>query len=86
MFQIMDVDDSRCVTFMEWKAGLAMYGANMAEDDMRVLMAAQDMDTSELLNYKEFIGTAITMYHSHKEESLFQAFQHFDDDSSGYAC
>ena len=40
MFRTMDVDTNGTVSYTELKAGLAMYGANMPDEQVKVLMEA----------------------------------------------
>lgn len=83
MFLSMDTDNSGAITFEELKAGLARYGSNLKDTEIRDLMEAADIDKSGTIDYGEFIAATIHLNKLEREEHLVQAFQYFDKDGSG---
>ncbi|KAL2632943.1 hypothetical protein R1flu_004422 [Riccia fluitans] len=84
MFKSMDTDNSGTITFEELKAGLQKQGSNLAESEVRQLMAAADVDGNGTIDYLEFITATMHLNKIEKEDHLYAAFQHFDKDSSGF--
>ncbi|CAM6108741.1 unnamed protein product [Calypogeia fissa] len=84
MFKSIDTDNSGTITFEELKDGLQKQGSNLAESEVRQLMAAADVDGNGTIDYLEFITATMHLNKVDKEDHLYAAFQHFDQDSSGF--
>ncbi|XP_002510594.2 calcium-dependent protein kinase 29 [Ricinus communis] len=84
MFNNMDTDKSGTITYEELKDGLKRLGSRLTEAEIMQLMDAADVDKSGTIDYVEFITATMHRHKLDKEEHMFQAFQYFDKDNSGY--
>ncbi|CAN0847951.1 Calcium-dependent protein kinase 29 [Linum grandiflorum] len=84
MFKNMDTDGSGTITYEELKAGLHRLGSKLSEAEIRQLMDAADVDKNGTIDYVEFVTATMHRHRLEKEEHLFQAFQYFDKDNSGF--
>ncbi|CAI0435493.1 unnamed protein product [Linum tenue] len=84
MFKNMDTDGSGTITYDELKAGLTRLGSKLSEAEMKQLMDAADVDKNGTIDYVEFITATMHRQRLEKEEHLFEAFQYFDKDGSGF--
>ncbi|GAB4828379.1 Calcium-dependent protein kinase 29 [Ancistrocladus abbreviatus] len=84
MFNNIDTDRSGTITLEELKTGLARLGSRLNEAEIQQLMDAADMDKSGTIDYMEFITATMHRHKLEKEENLFEAFQYFDKDGSGF--
>ncbi|KAJ0086890.1 hypothetical protein Patl1_09483 [Pistacia atlantica] len=84
MFNNMDTDGSGTITYEELKDGLSRLGSKLTEAEIRQLMDAADVDKSGTIDYTEFITATMQRHKLEKEEHLYEAFQYFDKDSSGF--
>ncbi|CAN1148363.1 Calcium-dependent protein kinase 29 [Linum perenne] len=84
MFKNMDTDGSGTITYEELEAGLHRLGSKLSEAELRQLMDAADVDKNGTIDYVEFATATMHMHRLEKEEHLFEAFQYFDKDNSGY--
>lgn len=84
MFKAMDKDNSGSITYDELREGLRNHGTNLPEHQVQELLEAADVDRNGTIDYKEFIAATMQLNKAQKEEHVFNAFQHFDADGSGY--
>ncbi|KAL2895315.1 Calcium-dependent protein kinase 29 [Bienertia sinuspersici] len=84
MFNNMDSDRSGTITLEELKHGLARLGSRLTESEIKQLMEAADVDKSGTIDYMEFITATMHRHRLDKEENLYNTFQYFDKDNSGY--
>ncbi|XP_077215902.1 calcium-dependent protein kinase 21-like, partial [Tasmannia lanceolata] len=84
MFANMDTDNSGTITYEELKSGLARLGSRLSETEVKQLMDAADVDGSGAIDYMEFITATMHRHKLERDEHLYNAFQHFDKDSSGF--
>ncbi|KAL4318711.1 hypothetical protein GQ457_18G005210 [Hibiscus cannabinus] len=84
MFKGMDTDNSGTITLEELKQGLAKQGTKLTEFEVQQLMEAADADGNGTIDYDEFITATMHMNRMDREDHLYHAFQHFDQDNSGY--
>ncbi|KAK6154646.1 hypothetical protein DH2020_008894 [Rehmannia glutinosa] len=84
MFANMDTDKSGTITYEELKSGLARLGSKLSEAEVKQLMEAADVDGNGTIDYIEFITATMHRHRLERDEHLFNAFQFFDKDSSGY--
>ncbi|KAL6553204.1 Calcium-dependent protein kinase 15 [Orobanche gracilis] len=84
MFANMDTDKSGTITYEELKSGLARLGSKLSEAEVKQLMEAADVDGNGTIDYIEFITATMHRHKLERDEHLFNAFQFFDKDSSGY--
>ncbi|CAA0825171.1 Calcium-dependent protein kinase 21 [Striga hermonthica] len=84
MFANMDTDKSGTITYEELKSGLARLGSKLSETEVKQLMEAADVDGNGSIDYIEFITATMHRHKLERDEHLFNAFQFFDKDSSGY--
>ncbi|KAK7321823.1 hypothetical protein VNO77_32802 [Canavalia gladiata] len=84
MFKNMDTDGSGTISFEELKSGLSTLGSQLSESEIRQLMDAADVDKNGTIDCCEFITATMDRHKLEKEGNLFEAFQYFDKDNSGY--
>ncbi|KAJ0024198.1 hypothetical protein Pint_09317 [Pistacia integerrima] len=84
MFNNMDTDGSGTITYEELKDGLSRLGSKLTEAEIKQLMDAADVDKSGTIDYTEFITATMQRHKLEKEEHLYEAFQYFDKDNSGF--
>ncbi|CAN1315177.1 Calcium-dependent protein kinase 29 [Linum perenne] len=72
------------ITYEELEAGLHRLGSKLSEAEIRQLMDAADVDKNGTIDYVEFVTATMHRHRLEKEEHLFEAFQYFDKDNSGY--
>ncbi|XP_047337638.1 calcium-dependent protein kinase 2-like [Impatiens glandulifera] len=84
MFANIDTDNSGTITYEELKTGLARLGSKLSETEVKQLMEAADVDGSGSIDYIEFITATMHRHRLERDEHLFQAFQYFDKDHSGF--
>ncbi|PIN08573.1 Ca2+/calmodulin-dependent protein kinase, EF-Hand protein superfamily [Handroanthus impetiginosus] len=84
MFMNMDTDKSGTITYEELKSGLARLGSKLSESEVKQLMEAADVDGNGTIDYLEFITATMHRHKLERDEHLFNAFQYFDKDGSGY--
>ncbi|XP_051125295.1 calcium-dependent protein kinase 2-like [Andrographis paniculata] len=84
MFLNMDTDNSGTITYEELKSGLARLGSKLSEAEVKQLMEAADVDGNGTIDYIEFITATMHRHKLERDEHLFNAFQFFDKDNSGY--
>ncbi|CDP07348.1 unnamed protein product [Coffea canephora] len=84
MFNNMDTDRSGTITYEELKTGLSRLGSKLSEEEIQELMEAADVDKNGTIDYIEFITATMHRHRLEKEDHLFKAFQHFDEDGSGF--
>lgn len=84
MFANIDTDNSGTITYEELKTGLARLGSKLSETEVKQLMEAADVDGSGSIDYIEFITATMHRHRLERDEHLFQAFQYFDKDKSGF--
>ncbi|XP_051131179.1 calcium-dependent protein kinase 26-like [Andrographis paniculata] len=85
MFKMIDTDNSGSITFIELKAGLKRFGANLDESKIHQLMNAIDIDCSGAIDYGEFIAAVAQLNKFiDGDDHLVRAFSYFDKDGSGY--
>ncbi|KAJ9165923.1 hypothetical protein P3X46_020736 [Hevea brasiliensis] len=84
MFHNMDTDGSGTITYEELKVGLARLGSKLTEAEIKQLMDAADVDNSGTIDYVEFITATMHRHKLEREDHLFEAFEYFDKDKSGF--
>lgn len=84
MFDNIDTDNSGTITYEELKSGLARLGSKLTETEVKQLMEAADVDGNGTIDYIEFITATMHRHRLERDEHLFKAFQHFDQDHSGF--
>ncbi|KAH7675597.1 Non-specific serine/threonine protein kinase protein [Dioscorea alata] len=84
MFTNMDTDKSGTITYEELKTGLARLGSKLSEAEVKQLMDAADVDGNGSIDYIEFITATMHRHKLERDEHLYNAFQYFDKDNSGY--
>ncbi|KAJ7521642.1 hypothetical protein O6H91_19G062400 [Diphasiastrum complanatum] len=84
MFDMMDIDKSRSLTFEKLKAGLPKIGSQLPDSEVKLLMEAADVDGDGILDYDEFVTLMINLQRVDSDEHLRKAFDHFDKAGSGY--
>ncbi|MQL98837.1 hypothetical protein Taro_031549 [Colocasia esculenta] len=84
MFMNMDTDKSGTITYEELKTGLARLGSKLSEAEVKQLMDAADIDGNGAIDYIEFITATMHRHRLDREEHLYNAFQYFDKDHSGF--
>ncbi|XAR71156.1 Non-specific serine/threonine protein kinase [Bertholletia excelsa] len=85
MFHTMDTDKNGKLSLQELKDGLQMFGQQIPDPDVQMLMDAADTDGDGMLNCEEFVAMSIHLKKlGNAEEQLHQAFSFFDKDGSGY--
>ncbi|KAL9691238.1 hypothetical protein QQ045_011657 [Rhodiola kirilowii] len=84
MFSNMDTDKSGTITYEELKSGLARLGSKLSEVEVKQLMEAADVDGNGTIDYIEFITATMHRHKLERDENLYNAFQFFDKDSSGF--
>ncbi|KAG0475719.1 hypothetical protein HPP92_015405 [Vanilla planifolia] len=84
MFANIDTDNSGAITYEELKTGLARLGSRLSEAEVKQLMDAADVDGNGTIDYIEFITATMHRHKMEREEHLYNAFQYFDKDNSGY--
>ncbi|KAK9151779.1 hypothetical protein Syun_010088 [Stephania yunnanensis] len=84
MFANMDTDKSGTITYEELKTGLARLGSKLSETEVKQLMDAADVDGNGSIDYLEFITATMHRHRLERDEHLYNAFQYFDKDNSGF--
>lgn len=84
MFTNIDTDNSGTITYDELKTGLAQLGSKLTEDEAKQLVEAADVDGNGSIDYIEFITATMHKHKLEREENLYNAFQYFDTDNSGF--
>ncbi|KAK9155719.1 hypothetical protein Sjap_003199 [Stephania japonica] len=84
MFANMDTDKSGTITYEELKTGLARLGSKLSETEVKQLMDAADVDGNGSIDYIEFITATMHRHRLERDEHLYNAFQYFDKDNSGF--
>uniref|UniRef100_A0A7N0ZVF8 non-specific serine/threonine protein kinase n=1 Tax=Kalanchoe fedtschenkoi TaxID=63787 RepID=A0A7N0ZVF8_KALFE len=84
MFSNMDTDKSGTITYEELKSGLTRLGSKLSEAEVKQLMEAADVDGNGTIDYIEFITATMHRHKLERDENLYNAFQFFDKDRSGF--
>lgn len=84
MFTNMDTDKSGTITYEELKTGLSRLGSKLSEAEVKQLMDAADVDGNGSIDYIEFITATMHRHRLERDEHLYNAFQYFDTDKSGF--
>ncbi|TQE09722.1 hypothetical protein C1H46_004679 [Malus baccata] len=84
IFKMIDADASGSITFDELKEGLRKVGSELMEFEIKDLMKAADIDSSETIDYGEFLAATVHLNKLEREENLLSAFSFFDKDGSGF--
>lgn len=84
MFHMMDTDKNGNLTFEELKAGLSSIGHHFNDPDVQMLLDAADYDGNGTLNCEEFVTISVHLKRISSDEHLFQAFNYFDKNESGF--
>ncbi|KAM1274652.1 hypothetical protein ACFX2I_024499 [Malus domestica] len=84
IFKMIDADGSGSITFDELKEGLRKVGSELMEFEIKDLMKAADIDSSETIDYGEFLAATVHLNKLEREENLLSAFSFFDKDGSGF--
>ncbi|XP_065876845.1 calcium-dependent protein kinase 10-like [Euphorbia lathyris] len=84
MFTLMDTDNDGKVSYEDVRAGLRMFGSQLAEPEIKMLMEVADIDGNGVLEYGEFVAVAIHLQKMKNDEHFRRAFMFFDTDGSGY--
>ncbi|KAB2603979.1 calcium-dependent protein kinase 2-like [Pyrus ussuriensis x Pyrus communis] len=84
MFTNMDTDNSGTITYDELKSGLARLGCKLTEAEVKQLMEAADVDGTGSIDYIKFITATTHKHRLERGEHLYEAFQYFDKDNSGF--
>lgn len=84
MFANIDTDNSGTITYDELRTGLAQLGSKLTEDEAKQLVEAADVDGNGSIDYIEFITATMHKHKLEREENLYNAFQYFDTDNSGF--
>lgn len=84
MFANIDTDNSGTITYEELKSGLTRLGSKLSETEVKQLMEAADVDGNGTIDYIEFITATMHRHRLERDEHLYKAFQHFDQDQSGF--
>ncbi|WCJ35056.1 Calcium-dependent protein kinase [Euphorbia peplus] len=84
MFKNIDTDGSGTITYEELKTGLGRLGSKLTESEIKQLMDAADVDKDGTIDYVEFITATMHRHKLDREENLYEAFQYFDKDNSGF--
>ncbi|KAB1203614.1 Calcium-dependent protein kinase 29 [Morella rubra] len=84
MFSNIDTDNSGTITLEELKIGLSRLGSKLSEAEIKQLMDAADVDKNGTIDYIEFITATMHRHRLDKDENLYKAFRHFDQDDSGF--
>ncbi|RRT62961.1 hypothetical protein B296_00012080 [Ensete ventricosum] len=84
MFDKLDINKNGQLTLEDLKYGLHKLGHQMADEDVKILMEAADIDGNGTLDYGEFVAISIHLRKIGNDEHLHKAFQYFDENKSGY--
>ncbi|CAD5183631.1 unnamed protein product [Musa acuminata subsp. burmannicoides] len=84
MFDKLDINKKGQLTLEDLKYGLHKLGHQMADEDVKILMEAADVDGNGTLDYGEFVAISIHLKKIGNDEHLHKAFQYFDQNKSGY--
>ncbi|KAL1822183.1 hypothetical protein ACET3Z_008961 [Daucus carota] len=84
MFALIDTDSDGKVTYEELKAGLRKVGLQLAEPEIKLLMAVADVDGNGVLNYGEFVAVTIHLQRMEYDEHFRKAFTFFDKNGNEY--
>ncbi|CAL9115834.1 calcium-dependent protein kinase [Musa troglodytarum] len=84
MFDKLDINKNGQLTLEDLKYGLHKLGHQMADEDVKILMEAADVDGNGTLDYGEFVAISIHLKKIGNDEHLHKAFQYFDQNKSGY--
>ncbi|KAJ8492692.1 hypothetical protein OPV22_014413 [Ensete ventricosum] len=84
MFDKLDINKNGQLTLEDLKYGLHKLGHQMADEDVKILMEAADIDGNGTLDYGEFVAISIHLRKIGNDEHLHKAFQYFDKNKSGY--
>ena len=83
-FQIFDKDGDGSITTKELGTVMRSLGQNPSDDEIKAMIEEVDVDKSETIDFKEFLGLmAKKMKNSDSEEELIEAFRIFDRDGNG---
>jgi calmodulin len=83
-FQIFDKDGDGSITTKELGTVMRSLGQNPSDDEIKAMIEEVDVDKSETIDFKEFLGLmAKKMKKSDSEEELIEAFRIFDRDGNG---
>ena len=83
-FQIFDKDGDGSITTKELGTVMRSLGQNPSDDEIKAMIEEVDVDKSETIDFKEFLGLmAKKMKKSDTEEELIEAFRIFDRDGNG---
>ncbi|KAE8734084.1 Calcium-dependent protein kinase 24 [Hibiscus syriacus] len=84
MFNTMDTNANRYLSFEELRDGLQKIGHSVCEHDVKMLIEAADIDGNGSLSCEEFVIMVVHLKRIRNDEHLTQAFHHFDKNQSGY--
>ncbi|KAK6946911.1 EF-hand domain [Dillenia turbinata] len=84
MFTKMDTDNSGAITYEELKSGFTQLGSRVTESEVQPIMEAADVDSNGTIDYIELITAIMHRHKLERDENLYNAFQYFDKDNSGF--
>ncbi|CAE7431579.1 CPK2, partial [Symbiodinium microadriaticum] len=82
-FDAMDLNRDGKLTYTEIQTALEEQGFDMLKDELRQLMEGLGVESSNEIQYSEFLAATMDMNHAIREENILRAFQQFDTDGSG---
>ena len=83
-FQIFDKNGDGSITTKELGTVMRSLGQNPSDDEIKGMIEKVDLDKSETIDFKEFLGLMATkMKEGDPEDALIEAFRKFDRDGNG---
>ena len=83
-FQIFDKNGDGSITTKELGTVMRSLGQNPSDDEIKGMIEKVDLDKSETIDFKEFLGLmAAKMKEGDPEDALIEAFRKFDRDGNG---
>ena len=83
-FQIFDKNGDGSITTKELGTVMRSLGQNPSDDEIKGMIEKVDLDKSETIDFKEFLGLMATkMKEGNTEDALIEAFRKFDRDGNG---
>ena len=84
VFQELDVDGNGVISIEELKVVAQREGLENLEEQVRQLMDGVDVDSSNTINYREFIAATMEKNIYIREANIQRAFRYFDQDETGH--
>ena len=83
-FMLLDVDDSKNITYDEFENLLRKFRIKLKENDVLKLFQAFDKDNSQAINYDEFVYAIVGMMNDFRLSVVQRVFEKLDEDKKGY--